>query len=62
MRARQTAVHAVGVLGVRLSVLAGDARPPLQVPLAFLVDVGSCAGESKVWDKRTNICSFKPPT
>lgn len=47
VRARQAAVHAVGVLGVRLSVLAGDTRALLQVPLAFLVDVGPCKGENK---------------
>lgn len=44
--ARQTAVHAIGVLGVGLSVLAGHARPLLKVPFAFLVDVRSCEGEN----------------
>lgn len=42
VRAGQTAVHAVGVLRVRLAVLAGKTDPLFLVPLAFLVHKGSC--------------------
>ncbi len=55
MCAGQTAVHPVGVLGVRLAVLTGNAGPLFLVSFTFLLHKGSCKLNKRTVEKQLDF-------